>query len=209
MHHLHFTIFTPILKSSMMPLSIFTSTHMISTLHPRFHPLKLMNSHSRFSKNLYFFDFDWFFMNFILSFSNHIYVHRKILYQMTESTTVHYRTWKPGYWLKGLLETFSSLALARHPGNQNFVGNSSAPNLPPLQNSCFPTTKIKPRRNCLDEEEGEEMTEAATRRRRPIVNWHLTRAVSHLHFSDSDGSPLKKVRVLRLRSRGEEGGGIV
>ena len=50
LHHLHFIIPIPLLKSSMMTLSIFTSTHMISTLHPTFHPLKLINSHSRFSK---------------------------------------------------------------------------------------------------------------------------------------------------------------
>ena len=50
LHHLHFIISTPILKSPMMPLSIFTSTHMISTLKPCFHTPKLMNSHPRFSK---------------------------------------------------------------------------------------------------------------------------------------------------------------
>ena len=49
-------------------------------------------------------------LNFILSFSHHIYVHRQILYQMTESSTVHYRTSKPGYWLKRLSEPFSRFA---------------------------------------------------------------------------------------------------
>ena len=70
-------------------------------------------------------------LNFILSFSHHIYVHRQILYQMTESSTVHYRTSKPGYWLKRLsLGTFFSFApralTTLHPGNQIFVGNSSS-----------------------------------------------------------------------------------
>ena len=96
LHHLHFITPIPLLKSSMMTLSIFTSTHMISTLHPTFHPLKLINSHSRFSKisiSSILTDSSWIFILQILHciFYSHIkYNSLTIPWSPTPSPQIHH-----------------------------------------------------------------------------------------------------------------------